>query len=156
MPAKDKMREPRYYDSTSDELPTAHFGNGSSLKALAGNWHVEQQPLSAPLQDLAATSSIADLSLTAGDSLVLDCDEGEQLAIFCYDGELHNLPGGFVAKTAARVELKAIKNSTVLLFRGIPIREKIVHMGPFVMNSEAEIRQAIDDYRSGRIGILSI
>lgn len=41
-----------------------------------------------------------------------------------------------------------------LLLRGTPINERIVHMGPFVMNTEAEIQQAIADYRAGRIGTL--
>ena len=42
----------------------------------------------------------------------------------------------------------------VLLLGGLPIRAPIVHHGPFVMNTRAEILQAIEDYRSGRLGII--
>lgn len=156
MPAKDKMRPPRYYDSASDTLPKIHVGKGSSLVALAGHWRINDLAAEAPLQDLAANSSIADLSLMAGDSIALDCGAGEQLVVFCYEGDLQNLPCGFVAKSFEKVVLTATQNSSVLLFRGTPIKEKIVHMGPFVMNTDAEIRQAIDDYRAGRIGVLAV
>jgi redox-sensitive bicupin YhaK (pirin superfamily) len=42
----------------------------------------------------------------------------------------------------------------VLLLGGLPIREPIAHYGPFVMNTRYEIRQAMEDYQSGRLGII--
>jgi len=42
----------------------------------------------------------------------------------------------------------------VLLLGGLPIREPIAHYGPFVMNTRDEIAQAIDDYQSGRLGVI--
>jgi redox-sensitive bicupin YhaK (pirin superfamily) len=45
-----------------------------------------------------------------------------------------------------------LEDATVLLLAGEPISEPIVGRGPFVMNSEAEIRQAINDFKNGRFG----
>ena len=50
---------------------------------------------------------------------------------------------------------EALQDSALLLLNGLPLNEPIVGYGPFVMNSESEIRQAMNDYRAGRMGHLS-
>jgi redox-sensitive bicupin YhaK (pirin superfamily) len=62
---------------------------------------------------------------------------GERHLLLFTDGERLALRGG-------------ASGAGFLLLRGRPIRERVVHYGPFVMNSEAEIEQAIRDYQSGR------
>ena len=54
-----------------------------------------------------------------------------------------------------RVVLEATSDAGLLLLTGEPLDEPIVSAGPFVMNTEAEIRQAFDDYRSGKMGRLA-
>ena len=51
------------------------------------------------------------------------------------------------------VSIEAAADSTILVLSGAPIDEPVVGYGPFVMNSEAEIRKAMEDYRSGRMGL---
>ena len=53
---------------------------------------------------------------------------------------------------AAPTQPSASPNLEVLLLGGLPIREPIVHYGPFLMNTKAEILEAIDDFNSGRMG----
>ena len=55
----------------------------------------------------------------------------------------------------AGASIAASGDATVLVLTGEPIDEPIVGRGPFVMNSEAEIRQAIDDFNSGRFGAIA-
>jgi redox-sensitive bicupin YhaK (pirin superfamily) len=59
-------------------------------------------------------------------------------------------PGGHVVLTAAG----PAEPLELLVFGGLPIRAPIVHYGPFVMNTRAEILQAIDDYQAGRLGTI--
>lgn len=60
-------------------------------------------------------------------------------------------PRGHIVVTAANGRSEPMD---VLLFGGLPIRAPIVHYGPFVMNSRAEILQAIEDYQAGRLGTI--
>ena len=60
-----------------------------------------------------------------------------------------------LGREGTRVEVHADGEAKLLVLAGEPIDEPIVGYGPFVMNSEAEIRQAIDDYNSGRFGRLA-
>ena len=55
-------------------------------------------------------------------------------------------------RAGAGISIEANNDAVVLLLAGEPIDEPIVGYGPFVMNSEAEIVQAIDDFNNGRFG----
>jgi hypothetical protein len=63
-------------------------------------------------------------------------------------------PGGAITLFADRTQSSAEPNLEVLLLGGRPIREPVVHYGPFVMNTKAEIIQAIEDYQAGRFGVI--
>jgi redox-sensitive bicupin YhaK (pirin superfamily) len=54
------------------------------------------------------------------------------------------------------IEVKAQKNSQLIYCYGTPFNEPIVAHGPFVMNTQQEIREAIHDYQSGKLGSLNI
>ncbi len=56
-----------------------------------------------------------------------------------------------------RIENPAVAAETleVLLIAGVPLNEPIARYGPFVMNTEAEIHQAFEDYRRGRMGVIN-
>ncbi|QYC42256.1 Quercetin 2,3-dioxygenase [Nonomuraea coxensis DSM 45129] len=62
--------------------------------------------------------------------------------------------GGSLTLDAAPTQPHAEPNLEVLLLGGQPIREPVVHYGPFVMNTRAEIHQAMEDYRAGRLGVV--
>jgi redox-sensitive bicupin YhaK (pirin superfamily) len=55
-------------------------------------------------------------------------------------------------RDGSQVSIHADRDSSLLVLTGEPINEPVFGHGPFVMNSEAEIRQAIDDYNRGRFG----
>ncbi|GLX09323.1 pirin family protein [Microbispora sp. NBRC 16548] len=63
-------------------------------------------------------------------------------------------PGGSLTLAADTAQPQAEPNLEVLLLGGQPIREPVVHYGPFVMNTRAEIVQALEDYQAGRLGVI--
>ena len=56
-----------------------------------------------------------------------------------------------------KIQNPAAANATleVLLIAGVPLNEPVARYGPFVMNTEGEIRQAIEDYQLGRMGAIN-
>lgn len=173
MPAKDKLRPAKYQDTAGSTSVEATNNTGASLKALAGDWGFKDQPLiSAAIQGLAGEAAIADLSLAPNAEATLDLSQHEFVALYLYQGGLYKSDsskgedshwssasnqhhqGEFLALDSQTVlQLKTDERGAgMLLFAGKPIREKIVQMGPFVMNTQAEIQQAIRDYQEGRFG----
>ena len=158
LPARHKAAAPAYQDLVRDEAPLVHLpGGAGSARVIAGALAGARGPARTftpiELWDLRlAAGRTANLSVPAGQSTGLlflrggakvngtaSVDEGG-LAVLGRDGEAVSIePGG---------------DATVLLLSGRPIDEPVVGYGPFVMNTEREIRQAFTDYRSGRMGHL--
>lgn len=173
MPAKDKLRPATYQDTAGSASVEATNDTGATLKALAGDWGFKDQPIiSAAIQGLAGEAAIADLSLAPNAEATLDLSQHEFVALYLYQGGLyksdsskgedshwssasnqHHQGEFLVLDSQSVLKLKANERGAgMLLFAGKPIREKIVQMGPFVMNTQAEIQQAIRDYQEGRFG----
>ncbi|BDY03471.1 pirin family protein [Ferrimonas sp. YFM] len=156
MPAKDKLRPARYQDSVAQGIPEIQGSQGALLRALAGEWEMEGQQAISPIEELAGQASVADLRLSPGGSANLDRGHHEQLFIYIHRGQINGYGAGhlLLADPGAPLELSSEQGGGALIFSGNRIKEEIVHMGPFVMNTEAEIRQAVKDYQSGKFGTI--
>jgi hypothetical protein len=158
LPAKFKRSPPGYQDVVGSRTPVVPLaGDAGSARVIAGEFEKEKGPARTftPIEvwDLRLRAGkTANLNVPAGQSTALlflhgggrvngskSVDEGE-LAVLDRDGET--------------LSIEAASDSTVLLLSGTPIDEPVVGYGPFVMNTEKEIRQAIADYRSGLMGHL--
>jgi redox-sensitive bicupin YhaK (pirin superfamily) len=153
LPASEKMQPPKYRDVPAEEIPQI---NGSSWQAriIAGSWHLDEHIASGPLDDLAADAAYADLSLSAGAQLQLQHNTEQTLLAFVFEGRLDSVPEApeksmLVFPKGSSIRLSSAQGARMILLRGTPIGEKVVHYGPFVMNSIEEINQAISDYNSG-------
>ncbi|SET85082.1 pirin family protein [Thalassotalea agarivorans] len=161
MPAKDKMRAAIYQDSVDSPLPELVDEQGSKLRALAGQWHFAGQSVTSPLKELSSGGAIADLTLAANGTAEFDLSDYDLAMAYIHTGSLDTANGGrghmLVLDSQSAIQLEAsAQGAGVLLFAGNKINEKIVHYGPFVMNTHQEIEQAIADYQSGKMGRLSL
>ena len=155
LPAKDKMMEPRYQDIPADEIPVAESDDGLvRARVVAG----ECLGASAVIETVIPIVYI-HLTIQPGGSLVQPLDEGLNGIIYCFGGELNieddSVSDGQMAilsegdSVAISVAEDADGAAEALLLAGQPLNEPIARHGPFVMNTEDELRQAFTDYQSG-------
>ncbi len=164
LPTRDKMMKPRYQEIPADQIPVAQTRDGLvTVRVIAGESlgaraHIETRtpitylhftikPGGRVLQPLPSDYNAFAYVI---DGSGLFGEEGErggdgQMIMFAQDGEaaIISNPEG------ARPDLD------LLLLAGMPLREPVVRYGPFVMNTEAEIYRAVEDYRNGRMGEIS-
>jgi redox-sensitive bicupin YhaK (pirin superfamily) len=158
LPKKDKMTEPRYQALTKETIPEVVLPNGDGVvRVIAGEYHEEKGPAST-----FSPINLWDVRLYDGKTCDFEFEENETVCAFVLSGEIvtsdghhiHEAEMGVFDESGSKVAFKAIQNSKVLILNGTKLNEPIVGYGPFVMNTEAEIRQAYADYRSGKMGKL--
>jgi redox-sensitive bicupin YhaK (pirin superfamily) len=154
LPAKEKMTPPGYQAITNADIPTVDVPGGKA-RVIAGDFQGTKGPAKS-----FTPINLWDLRLDKGASLRLDLPEGHNAAIAVLSGEV-TVNGERAARDAqvvlldpagSEVQLQAGSDAMLLVLTGEPIREPIAGYGPFVMNNETEIRQAITDFNSGRFG----
>lgn len=156
LPASDKMVAPTYQGILANQIPTMSLGQGAgALRLIAGEFDGSRGPA-----HTFTPINLWDLRLTAGQDLEFVLPEGHTTLLFVLKG-LIGFSDGHKAKSVemavmtragSQLSFRTIEDSTVLLLSGQPIDEPIVGYGPFVMNTEIEIRQAIQDFKSGIFG----
>jgi len=156
LPAKDKMATPGYQSILSADIPTIDLpGDAGKLRVIAGEFDGAKGPART-----FTPVNVWDMRLNRDASLQLDLPEGHNAAIVVLTGHITvggTQPAGeaevvLLGRDGAGTTIDADGDSMVLVLTGEPIDEPIVGYGPFVMNSEAEIRQAVDDFNSGQFG----
>jgi quercetin 2,3-dioxygenase len=158
LPAKDKMTPPKYQPILSAEIPVVQLADSAgSVRVIAGDY--------AGTRGAASTFSPVNLwnmQLNAGKHIELPVPDGHSAMLFVRSGKLvlgeSTLAAGDLAImeiAGAGVGLQVLEDTSVLLMGGEPLAEPIAASGPFVMNTEQEIRVAMADYHSGRMGHLA-
>ncbi len=164
LPKRHKMTKPQYQEISSSQIPKATSADGLvTVSVIAGEamgkkaaietrtpiiyLHYRIEPAGAATLQVPATYN-AFAYIVDGEGLF--GAEGEraadgQMVLFAQDGD------------ELRIENPADARATleVLLIAGVPLNEPVARYGPFVMNTEDEIRQAIEDYRLGRMGTIN-
>lgn len=157
LPAKDKMQQPWYKDFQAAEIPVVKTENGATVRVIAG----ESQGVAGAVQREVTEPLYIDVELPAGETFSQAIREGHNAFLYTYRGEVtvdgKAVPAQSMAILANNagadgVTIKAGPDSRFILLSGKPLNEPIVQYGPFVMNSQAEIFQAVEDFRAGRLG----
>jgi len=156
LPARDKMAPPGYQGITAGQIPEVALpGAAGTLRIIAGEYAGAQGPARS-----FTPMNVWDLRLRAGHRVTFDLPAGHTTALFVLHGSLridgkHTIRAAELAvmeRDGSRLEFEVSEDATVLLLNGEPLNEPVVGYGPFVMNTQAEIVQAIDDFNSGRFG----
>ena len=163
LPAKDKNTPARYQHLAKENIPVLELPNSAGhVRVIAGEYADEHGGARGPAQTFTEMN-VWDMVLHAGASASLILPETHNLSMVVLRGDVtfngaHTAHAGelvsFETQSGA-VELQAGASEVkILLLSGVPIDEPIVGYGPFVMNTQQEIRQAIDDFNHGRFGAI--
>ena len=162
LPSADKMGTPGYRDIANEEIPEARLP-GATVRVIAGSSHgvagAVRKPHTEPLY--------LDIHLEAGARFEQQVPAAHNAFLYVYRGDVV-VEGGDNAPTAVPRERMAVlankpaadgvrvragaDGARLLLIAGQPLNEPIAQYGPFVMNSQAEIFQAVEDFRAGKFG----
>jgi redox-sensitive bicupin YhaK (pirin superfamily) len=160
LPARDKMMKPRYQEVPASRIPEGTSPDGNELvRVIAGEALGAQAVI-----DTRTPIVYQDWRLEPGADVAQPLAEGHNALVYVFSGsaeigsdrqlivagEMALLGPGDSVRLA--VPVGATGGARLLLLAGQPLQEPVARYGPFVMNTEAEIRKAMSDYRSGRLG----
>ena len=157
LPAKDKMKPPKYQEITKSMMGNHILpGNSGSIEVIAGEYQGTKGPASTftPLHVYNARlkkGGVATMEFPANYNTGMLVIEGnvkvqerdvatDHFVLFKNDGE--------------EINIEASEDSIVLILSGEPINEPIAQYGPFLMNTWEELEQAIQDVNAGKFGVL--
>ncbi len=156
LPAEYKMIAPHYQPILNDRIPVQKLDrHGSFIRIIAGDYQGIKGPAST-----YTPINLWDLRLSAGQTLELDFPENYTTMLFALKGSvkinnsstLNDVELAFFEREGTRISLTALKDATLLVMNGAAINQPIAGYGPFVMNTQEEIQQAIKDFNAGRFG----
>lgn len=154
--AKDKLAQPRYQTLLNQDIPVVALpGDAGRVRVIAGTFDGHAGPART-----FTPMDVWDVRLNRGGAARFAVPAGRTLALAVLHGTLtingsqaaHDAQLVQLDRDGADVQVQADTDATFLLLSGEPIDEPIVGHGPFVMNTQGEIAQAIEDFQSGRFG----
>lgn len=155
LPAKDKMSKPGYQGITADEISDVALANDAGIaRIIAGTFENVKGPA-----HTFTLMNVWDLRLNAGKTLSLNLPSGHTAALYVLSGALkmgEQIIGkaemAVMEREGTALLAEITEDAVVLLLSGEPLNEAIVGHGPFVMNTRAEIMQAMQDFNNGKFG----
>jgi redox-sensitive bicupin YhaK (pirin superfamily) len=147
LPAVEKMSMPRYREIKAESIPVVET-EGIKVRLVAGTL----QEVSGPVTEISV--QYMDVALESRATFNHRIHKGHTAAVYLFEGSLSGdpveAPSMTVFSDGDHVRLEAgTEGARFMLFSGAPLGEAIVPYGPFVMNTEAEIEQALADLRDG-------
>ena len=160
LPAKEKMKPAGYRDIPPEEIPVHALPAGGQVKVIAGHLQTGELTLAGPINGLTTEPLYLDVALPARATFSQRMTRGHNAMAYLFEGNVRLAASETLLATHSAailtdgeyVEFVAgDEGARFLLLSGRPLGEPIVQYGPFVMNTVAEIEQAIHDYQTGRL-----
>ena len=153
------MSKPGYQTLLKADIPVVELAGGAGhLRVIAG----EFRGIKGPAKTFTPVH-LYDVCVKAGHTAEIVVPTLFNTAVFVLQGDVSINGSGQAQeaelveldKSGERITLKATADTTLLVLAGEPINEPVARYGPFVMNSKAELVQAVNDYQAGKMGHLS-
>ena len=159
LPRNQKMSAPRYQNIHASEIPEIERAGGTTVRVIAGS----VDGVTGPIGGIAAEPTYIDVSLAAGASFTQPVPRGHSAFAYIFAGEARfgaedsTLVGGpklVVWDDGDSIEVRAGgQPARFLLVSGAPLNEPVARYGPFVMNTQAEIRQTLQELQQGTFAL---
>ncbi|WP_242929342.1 pirin family protein [Pontibacter vulgaris] len=155
LPAKYKMTAPKYIGLQKDKIPVVTLDNGKvNVNVVSGSWGEVQ----APIQSLSDINMVS-IEMKAGGTFVYNIPSERNIFFYVVRGSV-KVNGETADKLTLvefenqgkEVKVEALEDAYILFGHALPYNEPVVSHGPFVMNTEQEIREAFQDYQLGKMG----
>jgi hypothetical protein len=156
LPAKDKMGRAGYQAISTGDIPSVDLADGAgTVRVIAGSFHDVEGPA-----HTFTPINLWDVRLNQGADVIVDLPRGHTAILVVLSGRIMvngkepaaDAEALLLHRDGQAVSISADTDTTMLVLTGEPIDEPIAGRGPFVMNSQEEIDQAMRDFRSGRFG----
>lgn len=159
LPARLKMTKPKYQGIVAEQIPQMDLpGGAGTLRVISGQFGDAKGPA-----ETHTPMNLWDVRLNGGHGVTLSLPSGHTASVFVLKGHI-SVNGESEGRAAELivldrkgegVRIDADADTHLVILSGEPIDEPVFGYGPFVMNTESEIRQAMTDYQSGRMGRLT-
>lgn len=158
LPRASKMSAPGYQTILNADIPAVDLDGRGTLRVIAGSFLGRK----GPARTFTAVQ-LYDVQLNAGGRTVVTVPEGDNSSVFVLQGRT-SVNGSREAgeaelivleRNGSQIIIEAKEDSRLLVMSGKPIDEPIARYGLFVMNTKAELMQAVQDYQAGKMGHLS-
>ncbi|MCU0604400.1 MAG: pirin family protein [Desulfobacterales bacterium] len=155
LPARQKMIDPRYRDVKAAQIPVIGLKNGIQVRVISG----EVEGASGPVQDIVIDPQYLDVSIPPDTQFVHSIKRGHTAFAYVFEGngrfedrqEKHFESGHLILFSDGDRVVVTTRDEPVrfLLISGKPIGEPVAWRGPIVMNTQAELKTAFEEYRDG-------
>ena len=161
LPAKDKMCAPGYRDIQSSDIPEVLTAQGVRVRVIAGTFDGVAGAVQRPVETYPTDTLYLDLHFEHDAQIAHTLPSAYNAFVYTYRGavEIVETPGqmqtvglhrmGILRNEGEQVQLQAKAGTRVLLIAGQPLQEPIAQYGPFVMNTHAQLMQAVEDFNNG-------
>ncbi len=159
LPKKNKKAKPSYQHIKKNEIPIIKECEGVTIKVLVG----KVKNIESPIQTYSPVS-IFEVQFSKPDQISLNISKNQSVMIYVIEGEIQFIKEKKIAskrqmiffnKSLDEINLTSISsNGSYLVLAGVPLNEPIIRHGPFVTNTEGEMKQVILNYQNGKMGKL--
>jgi redox-sensitive bicupin YhaK (pirin superfamily) len=156
LPSHTKMCEPWYKDFPSEQIPEYTTSGGIVVRVIAG----ESNGVAGAIRREFTEPLYLDIHMPAGSEIAPEIPASHNAFLYVYRGtvavdgrRLESKRMGLLSNTpgAKVIALSAIEESRLIVLAGKPLKEPVVQYGPFVMNTQQQIHEALNDFRAGHL-----